>query len=152
MKWYEKLAEFIEKRDLRRKPNQRPKHRIIPRVNPDGTVERYLERWYILRKDLIGAYLHRFWASDEDGVHDHPWDNISIVVAGGYWEHLPDGQRLWRKPGFVKFRKAEEFHRLEIPVGWEGKAWTIFIRFKRRRIWGFWGKDGWYPAEKQQGD
>jgi len=137
--WYERLANFLEKRGRRR---------MIWR----GENEPYLERWYIVRNKYFGLYLHRFWASDEDGVHDHPWNNFSWVLAGGYWEHLPDGQRLWREAGFKKFRTAEEFHRLEVPNGWEGETWTIFGRFRRRRIWGFWEKDGWVAAKKQQGD
>ena len=147
MKWYMRLANFLEKRG---------KRRMIPRVEiqPDGsTLELpYLERWYIVRTKRFGLYIHRFWASDEDGVHDHPWNNFSWVLSGGYWEHLPDGQRLWRAPGYKKMRSAEEFHRLEIPENGAGSTWTLFGRFKRRRKWGFWDKDGWVAAKKQMGD
>jgi hypothetical protein len=97
-------------------------------------------------------YLHRFWSSDADGVHDHPWDNFSWVLVGGYWERLPDGQRLWRSPGFKKYRHAEEFHRVEIPEGGEGATWTIFGRFKRRRKWGFWEKNGWQAVQDGRND
>ena len=147
MSWCERLAAFLEKRG---------RHRMIWRDEPqaDGSVlaSPYLERWYIIRTKWLGVYLHRFWASDEDGVHDHPWNNFSWIVKGGYWEHLPDGQRLWRATGFKTFRTAEEFHRLEIPEGGSGGTWTIFGRFKRRRKWGFWEKEGWKIAPVQKGD
>ena len=147
MKWYERLATFLQRRG---------RHRMIWRTEtlPDG-VEidlPYLERWYIIRTQRFGLYLHRFWASDEDGVHDHPWNNFSWILTGGYWENLPDGQRLWRPAGFKKYRTAEEFHRIDVPAGGEGHTWTIFGRFKRRRKWGFWEKEGWKAAAYQGGE
>lgn len=114
-------------------------------------TQKYLERFYVLRTKWLGIYIHRFWASDDDPQHDHPWNNISWVQKTGYWEHLPDGQRCWRSEGFKAFRKAEQFHRVEIAPGTEGKVWTIFIRFKRRREWGFLYPDGWKRATFQSG-
>ena len=112
MKWYEHLAKFLEKRG---------RYREIERTiyTPEGLAVStpYLDRWYIIRTKRFGLYLHRFWSSDEDGVHDHPWNNFSWVLHGGYWELLPDGQKLWRKPGFKKYRHAEEFHRIELENG-----------------------------------
>lgn len=145
--WYERLAKYLKKRG---------RHRMIWRdtPQPDGSIlsEPYLERWYIFRSRRFGLFIHRFWKSDEDGVHDHPWNNFSWILKGGYWENLPDGQKLWRAPGFKKFRTAEEFHRLEIPDGEEGGTWTIFGHFKRRRKWGFWDPTGWRLAPVQKGD
>jgi|SRR5689334_8198236 len=147
MKWYERLALFLEKRG---------RYRAINRTTytPAGVAvsSPYLDRWYIIRTKRFGLYLHRFWTSDEDGVHDHPWNNFSWVLKGGFWELLPDGQRLWRKPGYKKYRHAEEFHRIELEDGTGGAVWTIFGRFKRRRKWGFWEKDGWKPVMDRRGD
>lgn len=146
MTWYEHLAAFLQRRG---------RYRMIWRdiLGPDGSIVTsipYLERWYIFRTKWFGLYLHRFWKSDEDGVHDHPWNNFSWIVAGGYYESLPDGQKPWRPTGYKKYRHAEEFHRVEIPPDWEGHTWTIFGRFKRRRKWGFWEKDGWQIAPVQK--
>lgn len=138
MKWFEKIANFLERRG---------RHRTIPRANG-----RLLERWYIIRGLRLGVYLHQFWSSDDDDFHDHPWDSFSWIIHGGYWECLPDGQRLWRSVGFKKYRTAEEFHRIELQPGTEGHAWTIFIRFKRRRKWGFWHPTGWKEATYQGGE
>ena len=113
--------------------------------------QKYLERFYVFRSKWLGVYIHRFWADDDDPVHDHPWNNISWIQKTGYWENLPDGQRLWRPAGFKAYRRAEQFHAVEIEPGTEGKVWTIFIRFKRRREWGFWHPDGWKKAIPQQG-
>ena len=111
--------------------------------------QKYLERYYLVRTRWVAIFIHRFWASDEDPVHDHPWDNVSWVVKGGYFENLPDGQRLWRGPGYKSFRTAEEFHSIEIPAGNEGKVWSVFVRFRRRRKWGFWCQDEWKEAAYQ---
>jgi hypothetical protein len=113
--------------------------------------QKYLERYYLFRSKWLAIYIHRFWASDEDPLHDHPWSNISWVRIGGYWENLPDGQRLWRSVGFKAFRTAPEFHRVELQPGTEGKVWTVFFRFRRRRQWGFWHQDGWKAAVPQSG-
>lgn len=147
MFWYERLAKFLEKRG---------RHRMIWRDEPqeDGSTisTPYLERWYIVRNKYFGLYLHRFWASDEDGIHCHPWNNFSWIIEGGYWENLIDGQKIWRERGFKRFRAAEEFHKLEIPNGQAGMTWTIFGRFRRRRKWGFLKTNTWYPAAYQGGE
>jgi hypothetical protein len=113
--------------------------------------QKYLERYYLFHSKWLAIYIHRFWASDEDPVHDHPWNNISWVVKRGYFEKLPDGTRHFRMPGFKAFRKAEQFHAVELSPGTEGDVWTVFIRFRRRRQWGFWHQDGWKAAVPQSG-
>ena len=37
-----------------------------------------------------GARIHHIKRSDHDRcLHDHPWPNTSVVLAGGYWEVMP---------------------------------------------------------------
>jgi len=37
-----------------------------------------------------GARIHNIKRSDHDRcLHDHPWPNASILLAGGYWEVMP---------------------------------------------------------------
>jgi hypothetical protein len=107
----------------------------------------YLKRHYLIRTKYLGMFIHQFWSSDEDGVHCHPWSNMTIVLRGGFYEELADGQVLWRPPGFWCFRKAEQFHRIILKPGTEGKVWTLFIRFKRYRRWGFLTEKKWVDAE-----
>lgn len=105
----------------------------------------YLKRYYLFRDDNIAVYLHQFFASDQDEwLHDHPWDSGNMVISGGYFEEVfssdPDGDRetYWRPPGYIcQKRTAETFHRIILPEGKEGNVWTIFWRWRRRRIWGF---------------
>jgi hypothetical protein len=102
----------------------------------------YLIRFYLhprwLTLGLFRVVIHRFVRSDslEDGLHDHPWPYISVILDGGYIEHTPQGS-FRRKPGQVLFRRARHLHRVEllsdgVPV------YTLFIMGPRIRAWGFW--------------
>ena len=108
----------------------------------------YLKRHYLIRTKWLGVFIHQFWSGDEDGIHCHPWSNMTFVLRGGFYEELADGQVLWRPPGFWCCRKAEQFHRIILKPGTEGKVWTLFIRFKRYRRWGFLKSHIWIDAEK----
>ncbi len=123
---------------------RRGKTRMIRRKDhTTGSWLDYLKRHYLIRMKRLGVFIHQFWSSDEDGVHDHPWSNMTFILRGGFYEELPDGQTLWRPPGFWCFRKAEQFHRIILKPGTEGKVWTLFIRFKRYRQWGFLTEKKW---------
>lgn len=103
--------------------------------------EKYLSRYVIFRCENWGIYIHRFWVSDFNVHHDHPWDFIAMPLTVGYREHFLDGSSVWRSPfSLPKFRKAEDFHWVELE---KGPCWTFFIHFKNRREWGFQTKEGW---------
>lgn len=122
----------------------------------------YLLRWHILpRNKWFGVYLHHMLKSDYDrALHDHPYANISVVLKGGYLEHVPGqtfgGQPLnlpsqpknafWRRAGSVVFRGPGFPHRLELPPGRD--SWSLFITFPRVREWGFWCDKGWVSHQE----
>jgi hypothetical protein len=114
---------WLTKRDIYRKPE-----------------ELYLTRYVIFRCKWFGMYVHKFWISDYDVPHDHPWNFISIPLTVGYREHLPDGTSIWRKRFSPKFRTAGEFHWVELE---DGPTWTFFMHFSKKREWGFLTEDGW---------
>lgn len=118
---------------------------------PDGTP--YLFRWYIYPQNELGfnLYFHVQVASDpERPLHDHPWDNASTILAGGYEEHLayPKGNGLdqpsenIRHPGDMISRPAILAHRLVLPAGIP-YSMTMFMTGPKIREWGFWYPDGW---------
>ncbi len=163
------------------------KHNFI--VNCDHDV--YLRRWYVIRRQSFGLFIHQFVRSDEDrALHDHPWDFIVIPIWRGYIEHseCPSckgagwqgptldsffaanlgcsrcsttgiiQKRIWPILG-TRWRPATYRHRVELLKGdpvtntsrvlspcitaytygnKELPAWSIFIRFKKVRVWGFW--------------
>jgi hypothetical protein len=101
----------------------------------------YLEKWHLSREaDGSARLLHLILRSDGDEeLHDHPWDNRTLMVSGGYWEITADGRR-WVAPGDVVKRKATEFHRIELEPGIQ--PMTIFWHGPKINEWGFLGADG----------
>lgn len=127
-------------------------------IAPDGRP--YLYRWHLVpRNKFANVYLHLQVESDpERPLHDHPWDNTSVILAGGYdevWDRMPgkfgkevtpDIRKL--RTGDTVFRRAEEAHRLILPPEFPYTI-TLFTTGKYRRRWGFWfpGK-GWVHSDE----
>ena len=108
-----------------------------------GEVERpYIRRWWIVpRNQYSNLYLHETLRSDDDrAMHDHPFDNTSVLIEGSYIEHTPAGV-FTRHPGEVVHRPAHALHRLEIPEG--GRALSLFFTGSKIREWGFDCPQGW---------
>ena len=126
--------------------------------------EPYLERYYLFLKDRkkfpFNIFLHKFLKGDPDDVHDHPWPYATLILKGGYWEHVPLGnyvevrdhngnmitKKIWRGPGHFRICKAESFHRIELEPGVE--CWTLFMPGPQRREWGFDVKGTWIQHEQ----
>lgn len=106
--------------------------------------ESYLYRWWILpRNRWFNVYLHVIHDDDDDrALHDHPWWNVSMLLHGSYFEHLPRGRCVIRRPGDVVCRRAVAAHRLELR---NGPCWSLFITGRKRRTWGFHCPRGWRP-------
>lgn len=124
-------------------------------IAPDGVP--YIYRWHVIPQNpQCGTYFHIQVSDDpERPLHDHPWDNMSVILSGGYdelwdprpWQEcskfcLPETRQL--RQGDVVFRKAEEAHRLLLPKEFS-HTMTLFSTGPKRREWGFWYKDGWRP-------
>lgn len=119
-------------------------------IAPAG--EAYLFRWHIVKTPLASVYFHIQVADDpKRPLHDHPWDNQSVILSGGYDEilHMATGRptardtfTFHRKPGDVVFRRAEYSHRLLMGKGVE-RTLTLFSTGPKRRDWGFWYEDDW---------
>ena len=121
---------------------------ITRRFKGTGEIGPYLKRHFIFRSKYLTIFLHQFWASDPDDVHCHPWNNVKIRLSGDYKEYGMDGNHEVLKPGSVTYRRAEDFHRIEVEEGQAGKGWSLFIHFKRRRDWGFIFNGKWMEASK----
>lgn len=108
---------------------------------------------YMTRHYLVGsphgmsARYHHILTSDEDPhLHDHPWDFISVILAGSYVELTPDSETEYG-PGSVLPRQAEQAHRLTLTK----PVWTFVITSPARRRWGFHTDDGWTPWQTYLG-
>jgi len=119
-------------------------------IAPDGNP--YLYRWWVIpHNNLCGVYFHIQVADDpERPLHDHPFDNTSTILAGGFLEKIDTNPEFKpgvcptrrRRPGDVVFRQAEWAHRLFLPEG-VPYSMSLFTTGPHRRDWGFWFPDGW---------
>lgn len=106
----------------------------------------YLKRWFVIpRNRFFNIYLHQFLRSDDDrALHDHPWINLSILLANCYVEHTIDAggcnKRRVYMAGDLKVRRARSAHRIELV---NGAAWTLFVTGPNLRDWGFHCPNGW---------
>lgn len=106
---------------------------------PEGP---YLRRWWLIpRNRFFNIYLHNICADDDDrALHDHMYENVSVVLKGRYREILSDGTSRIVRRFIPRFRLAETAHRIELI---DGPVWTLFICGPRRREWGFICPKGW---------
>jgi hypothetical protein len=127
----------------------------------DGHVpveKAFLKRWYVIPKNhWFNIYLHCFVADDDDrALHDHPWINASLLLAGFYVEHTIDAggvhKRMVYHAGDFKFRWPWAAHRVELVESTVGHSltgvsmsfmpkkqpcWSLFITGPKQRDWGF---------------
>ena len=120
--------------------------------------EPYLTRYYLFLKERkwfpFNIFLHNFHKGDPDDLHDHPWPYCTIILKGGYWEHLKTGERKWRPPGTIRLAGSRSLHRIELEPGVD--TWTLFIPGPQLREWGFidngeWKQHEQYLAERYKG-
>lgn len=123
-------------------------------ISPDGNP--YLYRWNVLPpRGPANVFLHMQVASDpRKELHDHPWDNSTVMLSGSYNEFLdPDPKRprsrgpggFVRSTGDVIFRRAEWSHRLILTTPY---ALTLFSTGPKIRDWGYWFADGWHHNKR----
>lgn len=108
----------------------------------------YLHRWHMIPKNpFFNVYLHTAHRSDRGATHDHPWANVSIILAGHYQEELRKGpQFIRRDPGDVVFRAPGEAHKLHVP---KEPVVSLFITGPKVREWGFYTPMGWVHHDLQ---
>lgn len=102
----------------------------------------YLKRWWIVpRNEWQNTYLHLILRDDDDrALHDHPWENVSLVISGRYREITPEGTFI-REPGALIRRPATALHRLELIYG--EPCVSLFFTGPKVREWGFACPQGW---------
>jgi hypothetical protein len=121
--------------------------------------EPYLERYYLFLKDRkrfpFNVFLHKFLKGDPADVHDHPWPYATFILAGGYYEWIPqfDAQgrvsceiRKWRGPGHFRICGANSYHRIELKPG--VTAWSLFMPGPQQQEWGFKYNNTWVQHEE----
>lgn len=114
----------------------------------------YLIRYYVFLKDRksfpFNITLHKVLVGDQPVLHDHPWGYATLILKGGYWEHIPvrdketdqvtGTRKVWRGPGHFRIRSADDLHWLELEKDQNGNeipCWSLFFMGKKRKEWGF---------------
>lgn len=102
----------------------------------------YLRRWWVVpRNEFQNVYLHEILRDDDDrALHDHPWENTSLVLIGRYREITPAGTFI-REAGALIHRQATDLHRLELIDG--APCVSLFFTGPKVREWGFACPNGW---------
>jgi hypothetical protein len=133
---------------------------------PDG--DPYLYRWHLVYDNsAANVFFHVQVKSDpERPLHDHPWDNHSVILSGGYdemyWPYSAKSESrvqvelpepMWRvcRKGDAVSRKASWAHRLILPPG-VPYTMTLFTTGPKVREWGFWYPDGWHHNKRHVDD
>lgn len=131
------------------------KKKIIYGCEERGDYDKpYLIRWDLFSCKWFTVYFHKFVRSDADDLHDHPWNFLSIILWRGYNEEtfkdLPGkdfdshtAERIQKRywPGMILFRSASHAHRVVLVN--EKPAYTLVIRSKYIRSWGFFTGPQW---------
>lgn len=99
----------------------------------------YLDRFHVADGRGFNARFHQWRSSDERTPHDHPWSNVSVVLAGDLREYGPGGP-VDLHAGDVVIRDAVTPHRVEVL---SDDAWTLFVTGAVARTWGFHAPSGW---------
>ena len=90
----------------------------------------WMARYYVLVRKRpkwfpFNIIIHEMLDNDHgDGVHNHQYPYLTIIVKDGYWETLKDG-KYWRAPGYIGFRSANQLHRIDLEP--RTKPITIFV-------------------------
>lgn len=105
--------------------------RLFYRYEPFGQDEwgAYKLPWW----KPVNALLHR-WVAGKDqreAMHDHPRWSITVCLRGKIIERTPWGERTLT-PGSVVIRSRKAIHSFEVPDGYRGKTWTLFIVGRRK--------------------
>lgn len=134
-------------------------------------------RFYNWLTERVAIRLHQILRSDDDrALHDHPFDYVSLILSGGYWEvtemdyleyvreasskykyagfgSTPDTimVKRWYGPGSILFRTANSAHRLILDRE-SNDVWTLFIMGPKKQNWGFYTKEGKIPASVYLGE
>ena len=117
---------------------------LVPYTNPKyvgcGMVKWYKQPLvWLIQKCGIAIRIHEILSSDADRVfHDHPWDFVTVLLKGSYWENMPHG-RFLRRQNSILYRKTTDRHSLELIAN--QKVTTMFVTFKYKQKWGFWTSD-----------
>lgn len=133
---------------------KKPKHFGYIEIKTGDVV--YMRRWYLFRCKWFSIRLHHIMREDWDvWPHDHPWNFLSIILRGGYWEEWCKRHEFmttaagdqWVPSRYSHRRRFnykfwEDLHKIVL-FDREGKgSWTLVITGREQHTWGFMTREG----------
>jgi hypothetical protein len=91
--------------------------------------EVHFERWAIIETSRFAWYLHRIHKEDQDHMHSHPWNFVSLILKGSYLEDMTKNPRAVdsilnvKKPFKIAFFDRSWFHSIRRII--DGPIWTM---------------------------
>lgn len=99
---------------------------------PYKSLTGYLKRFTVLQCGGLHIRIHRILSSDKTPfLHTHPFNYVSIVLRGGYWEKIND-RIIHHKVGAIIRRRSSDFHRI---MKVEPDTKTLFITWGKAASW-----------------
>jgi hypothetical protein len=128
----------------------------IPSQKNEGQV--YLRRLRVVNTPWFSIMVH--WINEPDTgrySHDHPWNFISWVVRGAYWEEVWPTEKHFdlHLPPLQSTRRRWSLHRMSFKAAHRivltsADTVTLIVTGKRRRRFRFWTPEGKIPWDKMQ--
>ena len=80
-----------------RGPSHKDYHLAKPWTKRYYLLFRYRPRWF-----PFNILINHILDNDHGvGLHNHPFPFITIIIKGGYWETNNQGEKTWRKKGYI---------------------------------------------------
>lgn len=116
-------------------------------ISREGVL--HFQRWRLLQTPWFGVYIHYIAESDKDKhPHSHPWDFITLILKGGYWESLTIGPydtwEILRKPFSFAKRNHNQFHKISLLE----PTWSLVFVGQHKYEWGYLTENGVIPNEE----
>lgn len=93
----------------------------------------HFERFAIFETSLLSLYVHRIYQADQDDhLHSHPWNFMTIVLWGVYMA-LGTAGRSRKGPLSFSSMTRKGFHKIDSIL--KGPVTTLFLAYGRRKQW-----------------
>lgn len=96
------------------------------------------KRYRLFESKWFNLYLHKIYSSDVDHPHNHPWNFVSFVLWGAFYEryyssYLDEEHKILHQPFSFYFRTKRSFHKNRIikPVT------SLVLTFGKKKDWGY---------------
>lgn len=98
----------------------------------DGML--HFRRWRLLQLSVFAIYIHQIFESDKDAhLHNHPYNFITCILKGAYYEDNHIGPNVLAINGTVIKKHHASYHRITVL----SKVTSLFLAFGPRQDWGY---------------